>query len=292
MVDLHLHTNHSDSSCSVSELLQKAQEHRLSLISITDHNTVSAYEELKKDSVRSLFHGDILTGVEFNTCYNGEAIEILGYGIDLDIIKGFTSEKFSSFRKKQFLEYELIKKTYLEAGIKFDENVTDYEAYELKKHARQIFFEQVPKHPENLPLYYNKESLEKSGVFTRYEVYNPLSRLYVDESPLFPSIDEVVGIIHKAGGKAFLAHLYEYSPNIENNLKDIMGNYALDGMECFHNSFSQSNSEFAVRFCKENGLYMSAGSDYHGTVKPHVPFGCAKTEYDIVKEWTEDYEKL
>lgn len=43
MIDLHLHTNHSDGTDTVKELLQNAQNNNLEIISITDHNSVGAY---------------------------------------------------------------------------------------------------------------------------------------------------------------------------------------------------------------------------------------------------------
>ena len=45
MIDLHMHTNYSDGSDSVKELLMKANKANLEIISITDHNTCAAYKE-------------------------------------------------------------------------------------------------------------------------------------------------------------------------------------------------------------------------------------------------------
>ena len=47
MIDLHMHTTHSDGSDSVEELLTKAEKLKLSLISITDHDSIDGYKELK-----------------------------------------------------------------------------------------------------------------------------------------------------------------------------------------------------------------------------------------------------
>ena len=50
--------------------------------------------------------------------------------------------------------------------------------------------------------------------FTRNIVYNPKSNLYVDQSPLYPSLNSTINMIHQADGIAFLAHLYEYAPTV------------------------------------------------------------------------------
>ena len=48
MIDLHIHTNHSDGTDSVEELLHKAEEKKLEIISITDHDQIGAYIEIEK----------------------------------------------------------------------------------------------------------------------------------------------------------------------------------------------------------------------------------------------------
>ena len=48
MIDLHTHTNHSDGMDSVEELLKKAEEKKISYLSITDHNNCNSYKEIKE----------------------------------------------------------------------------------------------------------------------------------------------------------------------------------------------------------------------------------------------------
>ena len=48
MIDLHMHTTYSDGTESCTTVLKKCQEKKLNYISITDHNTALAYEELEK----------------------------------------------------------------------------------------------------------------------------------------------------------------------------------------------------------------------------------------------------
>ena len=47
MIDIHTHTTYSDGSFSVKEIMEEAECVGLSLLSITDHNTIQAYQELK-----------------------------------------------------------------------------------------------------------------------------------------------------------------------------------------------------------------------------------------------------
>lgn len=60
MIDLHIHTTYSDGTDSVEELLKKAEDKQLEVISITDHDEVGSYFELEKDKkLRNLYSGKI-----------------------------------------------------------------------------------------------------------------------------------------------------------------------------------------------------------------------------------------
>ena len=52
MIDLHVHTAHSDGHQTLVQVLQKAQAQKMKYISITDHQSVGAYQELKDPAVR------------------------------------------------------------------------------------------------------------------------------------------------------------------------------------------------------------------------------------------------
>ena len=43
MIDLHMHTNHSDGTDTVEELLKNAENSNLEIISITDHEIGRAH---------------------------------------------------------------------------------------------------------------------------------------------------------------------------------------------------------------------------------------------------------
>ena len=101
MIDIHTHTTYSDGSFSVIELLQEAEKKNLSLLSITDHNTIDGYYELENSNIRNIFSGNILTGIEITTTYKGETIEVLGYGFDLETMQAFLNQNVLTFEQKQ-----------------------------------------------------------------------------------------------------------------------------------------------------------------------------------------------
>ena len=57
---------------------------------------------------------------------------------------------------------------------------------------RMAFAKEIKKHTENYRYFLNRESITTSSGFARNEVYNPKSPLYVDESSLFPTLEELL----------------------------------------------------------------------------------------------------
>lgn len=291
MIDIHSHTTYSDGSFSVEELLNEAEKLNLSLLSITDHNTIQAHFELQNPNIRDKFKGEIISGVEITTTYKGETIEVLGYGFDLETMQQFLDTNVLSFEQKQLKEYELIKNRYNSIGVIFDENNIKFDP--KIESCRPAFAIEIKKYPENYKFFLNQESINTASGFTRNEIYNPKSPLYVDESSLFPSLEMAIEMIHTSGGLAFLAHTFAYSPNIAKELSNILNNYELDGLECFYTTFTKEQSDYLVSVCKDRKLYMSGGSDFHGTRKINHNLGTGNgnlyIDKSIVDNWISDY---
>ena len=55
MIDLHIHTVHSDGLPTVKEVLKLAQDNKLDYIAFTDHDAVRAYEELQTFNYKEYF---------------------------------------------------------------------------------------------------------------------------------------------------------------------------------------------------------------------------------------------
>lgn len=287
MIDLHTHTKHSDGSSSTEELLKEAEKQGLKILSITDHNSVEAYNNLKDYSIRTIFNGRIITGVEITTTYKGEVIEVLGYNFDLKKMQEFLDKYTLSHEENSIKEFEMIKKQYHKIGVIFDENNIKFNSKE--ESCRNAFAKEIKKHPENNKFFLFEESLTINTGFTRNEMFNPKSKLYVDLTSLYPPLEKTIDIIHEADGVAFLAHVYAYSPNISNDLITIIKNYDLDGLECFYTTFTQDQSRKLVDLCIERNMYMCGGSDYHGTKKINHSIGTGNNnlniDEDIIKTW-------
>ena len=111
MIDLHIHTNNSDGSDSVIEILKNAEKLGLKVIAITDHDTCKAYEELEKIDVSKYYSGKIIKGVELRCFYNRRIIEILGYNIDTKIMQNWLDE-FYKTRTREAVQERYLKQLY------------------------------------------------------------------------------------------------------------------------------------------------------------------------------------
>jgi predicted metal-dependent phosphoesterase TrpH len=80
IVDLHTHTNKSDGALSPNELIQRALDAKIEVLSITDHDTVCAFDEVEIRGVDGL---QIIPGVEFSTQWRTIGIHVLGLNVDL-----------------------------------------------------------------------------------------------------------------------------------------------------------------------------------------------------------------
>jgi len=285
MIDLHIHTTSSDGSDEPKDILIKAQQSGLKYISITDHDSIGAYKKLRELKINNYFDGNIIPGCEFSVVHNGKPIEVLAYGIDLDVIS-----KAGIVSDEKFLERE---NTYLKKllevcrnlNIKYSDNLSITGKY----FATQMLHADFRKYPEN-EKHFPKEIWESLNAFYRTCVNNESSPFFLDQMKSYPTIQEIVTLIKKAGGKAFLAHLYGYFvDDHEEFLNSMVSLNSLDGIECYHSLHTIDKTKHLLNYCNEHKLYASGGSDYHGKLKPNVKIGESipdiKIPYEILEPW-------
>ncbi len=88
-----------------------------------------------------------------------------------------------------------------------------------------------------------------------------------DASPdLPPSTQEVICLIHRAGGMAFLAHPLAGLGSVArlDEVLEWMQPQGLDGIEVFHKQYSAETQAALLELAERRGLLSIAGSDFHG----------------------------
>lgn len=285
MIDLHMHSQYSDGTDTVTDILQKGNEKKLEIISLTDHNSCKGYIEMETMDIDSLFQGRIICGCEFTTTFDQRLIEVLGYGFDYKKVQEYLDAIYNEetgTKNVQILFHRLVS-LFDQYHLQYDIQhlhypMADNDFFEIS------FYEEVIRYPENLKRI-DEDIFATFSDFFRKGLANPKSKLFLNAIEFKPSIHEIIHVIHEAGGIAFLAHPYQYKfPDTEEFLDKLVRETELDGLECFYTTFTDEQSDYLVHFVKEHHLLMSGGSDYHGTNKKNHDLGCGKGNLSISKE--------
>lgn len=285
MIDLHIHTTTSDGSDEPKDILIKAQHLGLKYISITDHDSIGAYKKLNNININSYYDGNLIPGCEFSAVHNGKPIEILGYGIDFEVISSTGIVSDDKFYERENAYLKKMMEVCKNLNLKYSHNLLITGKY----FATQIMHADLRKYPEN-EKHLDKDIWESLNAFYRTCVNNPDSPFYLDQMKDYLTVPEAAVLIKKAGGKSFLAHLYGYFvDDHEAFLDSIASLNALDGIECYHSLHSIEKTKHLLNYCNRHNLYSSGGSDYHGALKPNVKMGESindtKIPYEILEPW-------
>ena len=260
--DMHIHSEFSDGFLNSKELLDLCEERNLKKISITDHDCVDFY--LQKENIERLKNFEYITGCEFCCSYKNVAIEIIGYGIDIEKAKKYLDEFGVTQNKLERYRGENIPKVFLKHGIvlDFDNSKVDYSV----KCPTAFFdiYDSILKNKEAIE-FLNRENpntIKTLDNLLRDGINNPKSKIFINVNSIYPTSETIISKIKELGGLAFLAHPYQYKgemDNVLNGLKD-----SLDGVECYHFTTTEDDKKnYLIDFCKKHNLMISGGSDFH-----------------------------
>src|SRR3989339_141430 len=240
-IDLHLHTTYSDGVYSPEDVVKLSRDNGLDVISLTDHDTAGAYQELGEKETNGL---RIIRGVEITANYDGSEMHILGY------FKGVLSGQLQDF----------LNNTQAERISRIKEGLTN-----LRKHNINLSYDELNEfnkgesvgrnHLANLLVArgYAASVKESFGLYLKDELNN-IPRL------LTP-VKEVIEIIHQNGGVAVWAH-----PPRKVFEKFLPGfvECGLDGIEAFNYRKTTAFAHYYAEIAQKHNLLISAGSDWHG----------------------------
>lgn len=265
MIDLHLHSVFSDGTCSVEEIIAKAEELGLTQIAITDHNVLDgSILAHKKSKIESI------VAIEMSVDYKGTEIHLLGY---------FPND--SDYKHVKFVIKESIANKKL-AIMQTVENLNDMgfniQVTELNEFGKGSI---------------NRVHVCKAMIKHGYikTVKEGFDKYVGDTCPAYvhskrTTLADAIEAIHKDGGLAIIAHPYEYEhdlDSIDDFLYSIMDD--IDGIECFHPSANKKQSRHLLEIANDNNKVVTGGSDFHGENKPNITMNMMYVEdrYKIAK---------
>ncbi len=290
MIDLHMHTVYSDGDKTVEELLKLCEEQKLEYISITDHDNCKQYEDEALN--KGLFSGKIIKGSELHAVHNNRKYEILAYDIDIDILNKWYQKYYSNERliENQKTAAKMVIDIFNKLGIKYNLDNVIWPTKPTEFVERRLYKDAFS-YPENKEIFgeYNDSNF---GLFFRKEMTNPKSPFFMPPFGM-PEHKEVVEAIHNAGGKAFLAHPFEYKFEDTIGFIDEIRKIAeLDGIEVYHpSSADDDKKDILYEYARKNNLYISGGSDFHGSPKPDIKVGTGRGNINIPKEFLLEWYK-
>lgn len=267
MIDLHLHTYHSDGSLSPSSLVAMAKERGASVIAVTDHDGLSGIEEAMEAG--KALGVKVLPGIEFSAEFPDWRepssyfyMHLLGYGMDLkntDLQEAVKDILEKRKERNEKLLFALRKKGYI-----------------LEKEDFQVYPQQTYIGKPNfarglLKRGYIQELKEafKPGMFLEAPEIKAIHRVKID-------VREAISLIEKAGGVAVLAHPLKISYKGKNqpgqagffetleSLLVRLKESGLRGMECYYSRHLPYETERLLALAEKLNLLVSVGSDFHG----------------------------
>jgi predicted metal-dependent phosphoesterase TrpH len=283
-VDFHVHSNKSsDGDFSPADLVGFAKDLGMRAISIADHDTVAAYPDAVELGRRAGV--EVIPGIELTTLFGGREFHLLLPLVDWTspslarIIEGQTECRMMETRERierlQALGFTL---TIEEVRAKSPG------APPLGVKIAQILLD----HAENgqnpaLAAYYRPENRAYAPYLFYGDYFAEGKPAHVPKR--FVALTDVIEAAPATGGAPVLAHPGAYfqrtTPEDARELKA----HGLVGMEVYTFYHTPEQMAFYRGLADELDLVATAGSDFHGRIKPHVAFGVLPYgDYGMVEE--------
>jgi hypothetical protein len=257
--DLHTHTFCSDGTDSPADLLHKAKKIGLQGLSITDHDTIDAYTP-ELFSLADDLGIKLMSGIELSSELGEASVHILGYAIDLQSasLRSFLTEMI----KRRTERNRAILAKLAQRGLVITEE-------ELIGTTQKLFSSRTVGRPHIAELMVRKGYVANiQHAFERYLQEGALC--FVPGIKFTPR--DAIEQIRLAGGKAVLAHPHFLKKG--SFLRELLS-LPLDGLECYYGLLHPHQETPWVEIAKEKGWIATGGSDYHGSIKPHITLGCS-----------------
>ena len=261
-IDLHTHSNCSDGTYSVKELMDYAHAKNLAAIALTDHDTVDGLDEASSYVKENYPDMELVPGIEFSTEHNGQELHILGLFVQPSFYQEVTEYVKTADKLKEASNIELAQKLN-ENGYLID--------YNKIKSA-------TPNGRVNRA-HFAAALCESGYVKSRSEAFATiLSEEYGwYKRPESLSSLETIEFIRSIGAVPVWAH-----PLFHVNCKEceaflpVAKEHGLIGIETEYSTYSEDDTAFSKRMCEKFNVLESGGSDYHGKNKPDISIGKGK----------------
>ena len=256
--DLHCHSNVSDGMLAPADVAARAKANGVELWALTDHDEVGGIADARRAAADLNLR--FIAGVEISITWAGKTVHIVGLGInehDVALREGLASVRGGRARRGRDMAAQLeqagISGAY-EGALKFADN------------------------PDMLGRTHFARFLVETGV--QPTVSDVFANYLVEGKPGFVphrwgSLEEAVGWIRGAGGRAVIAHpgRYPFSDLQLDAMISAFRDLGGEGIEVITGSHTPDQYDSFARVARHTGLLASRGSDFHGPAESRVDLG-------------------
>lgn len=263
--NLHLHSTHSDGVFSPTEMVRMAKYEGYRALAITDHDTVTAYPELKAACEKEEL--DCIFGAEFtgpSDKYH-KIFHIVGFGFDPEYPP--LKEYLRQLSATETHQTEVIFRAAVEKG-----QITG------------ITWEEVLEYNKSITWLCNNHvfrAMQNKGLVKESDYMSFFDTVYRDERAKVPQlypwkdVTEIIQLILDAGGIPIFAHpidpLFNFDESIHLEILDYIREAGIKGIEVYH---AHQKGEFRDKieaYAIKHNLIISGGSDHSGICGGYLP---------------------
>ena len=265
LCDLHIHSCYATGNQTPEEIIKEAISKNIGLISVTDDDTMDAYREFPE--IAAQHNVAFIRGLQVSASLRGHFFRLLAYDCDPENppLNDLLRENLGVWHDFGGELVMILSKDHPELSV------DEYSGY--------------TKDPKHGGFKYNSYFFHK-GLDGSYEAGMERFKQYQEEMTgamkylQFRPLEEVIEIIHDAGGRAivpggYLRNAKTLATDIENSVR--MG---IDGLECFSPNYSEEMTQIARRCAEKHALLITGGGDGHGTWAKPETFAIGVPEID------------
>ena len=259
--DLHAHTSSSDGVLTPGEMVLAAVEAELQAVAITDHDTLAGIGAARAEAQQQPI--DLVAGIEISVRLRNLEIHLLGLFID-ESCSQLRQLSLSSRRARRERAERMVERA---RSLRLDLSM---------QHIVQVAGSATIGRP------HVAAAMVAAGIVPSPEIafrrYLGTGRPLAVPRELIGA-PEAIGIIHRAGGIAVVAH--PGSSRVRATLLEELSAAGLDAIEVRHPRHGRQREQLLLEQCRRLGLLPSGGSDFHGPGRGTAKLG----EYRVPMDW-------
>jgi predicted metal-dependent phosphoesterase TrpH len=270
MIDLHVHSTHSDGTLRPAALLQYAHQQQITVLALADHDCITGIDEAT--TAGKELNIAVIPAVELSVSFERYTdVHLLAYGINHH--DPALRQRLNLFCARRDSRNEaIVERINAKLQRQGRQPISTTEVTALadgaigRPHIARVLMEHD-----------HVRTMEEA--FERYLVPCNVPKEYF-------AMDEAINEIHRAGGIAVLAHPTSITndlPTLEQIINRLRA-MGLDGIEVYNNMAAETETARLLDIARRHNIIITGGSDYHGIEAAEEKMGVIRGELAIPEE--------